>query len=127
MSSRKSYAMFAGAEPEIFRFAEKLRTNMTNAERKLWDYLKKKPHGLKFRRQHPFNKYILDFYCHKAKLAIELDGLYHLSISQKKLDQERTNVILGLGVKELRFINSEVLENIDLVLDEVLSCCLERI
>ena len=66
--------MHAGAKPELFRFAEKLRANMTEEEKKLWAYLRSKPKGFKFRRQHPFSQYILDFYCHKAQLAIEIDG-----------------------------------------------------
>ena len=57
-------------------FAEKLRAKMTEPEKKLWDFLKTKPLGFKFRRQHPFSTYVLDFYCHRAQLAIEIDGKY---------------------------------------------------
>jgi len=105
--------MHAGAEPEIFRFAEKLRSNMTEAERKLWEFLRLKPKGFKFRRQHPFGRYILDFYCHKAKLSIEVDGKSHELAEQKELDETRTIVIENYGIRELRFTNKEVMNQFE--------------
>ena len=66
--------MHLNASPEIFVYAKKLRLSMTESEQILWEILKnKKFSGLKFRRQHPILKYILDFYCHSEKLGIELD------------------------------------------------------
>ena len=93
--------MHAGAKPELFRFAEELRERMTESEKKLWLYLRKKPLGYKFRRQHPFSLYILDFYCHKVKLAIEVDGQYHDYKKQQDLDNKRTIEINQLGINEL--------------------------
>jgi very-short-patch-repair endonuclease len=113
------FGMHAGAKPELFRFAEKLREQMTEPEKKLWEYLRKKPLRYKFRRQHPFSLYILDFYCHKAKLAIEIDGEYHDYKEQKDLDNKRTNEISRLGVFELRFTNNEVLNNFEVVVRSI--------
>lgn len=105
MKEIEDLGMHAGAKPEIFRFAEQLRTKMTLSEKRLWEFLKQKPLGYKFRRQHPFSKYILDFYCHKIKLAIEIDGKYHDLPEQKKLDEIRTTEINRLGLTEIRFTN----------------------
>lgn len=111
--------MHAGAKPEVFRFAEALREKMTAPEKKLWIFLSTKPNGFKFRRQHPFNKYVLDFYCHHARLAIEIDGGYHYHEEQKKLDQERTKAINEFGVEELRFPNEAVMDDFEDVKDEI--------
>ena len=113
------YGMHAGAKPELFRFAEELRERMTEPEKKLWEYLRKKPLGYKFRRQHPFSLYILDFYCHKVKLAIEIDGSYHDYKKQKVLDNKRTSEISRWGVCELRFTNNEVLVNFKVVVRSI--------
>ena len=120
MSDQEYSGMHAGAKPEIFRFAEKLRANMTEAEKRLWAFLRLKPQGYKFRRQHPFARYVLDFYCHKAKLAIEIDGKYHELPGQKKLDKTRTSEIKNMGVKELRFTNEEVLTQFESVKKTIL-------
>ena len=69
--------MFSGAGKFLFERASKLREQQTFAEDILWNYLRTKPLGLKFRRQYPFSVYILDFYCHQLKLAIEVDGSIH--------------------------------------------------
>jgi cyclase len=69
--------MFSGADNFLFRRASELRSQQTFAEDILWSYLRTKPFGFKFRRQHPFSVYILDFYCHQLKLAIEVDGSIH--------------------------------------------------
>ncbi len=112
--------MHAGAKAHIFRLAEKLRNNMTKPERVLWEYLRKKPFGYKFRRQHPFHVYILDFYCHKAKLSIEIDGKSHESLNQKDYDQARTRFIKEMGIYELRFKNEDVISDIGSVIHEIL-------
>jgi very-short-patch-repair endonuclease len=72
--------MFYGATPEIFRKAKNLRNNLTFHEKKLWEELRgNKLHGLRFKSQHPIDQFIVDFYCHKLKLVIEIDGNSHLS------------------------------------------------
>lgn len=115
----ENFGMHAGAKPELFRFAEKLRAKMTEAEKELWEYLRRKPQGYKFRRQHPFSLHILDFYCHKLRLAIEIDGIYHEFKKQKLLDGARTDNINRLGIHELRFTNHAVLNNFEAVIQSI--------
>ncbi|MCB0631130.1 MAG: endonuclease domain-containing protein [Saprospiraceae bacterium] len=121
MGENEYLGMHAGAKPELFRFAEKLRANMTEAEQMLWEFLRLKPEGFKFRRQHPFGRYILDFYCHRAKLAIEIDGKYHELPEQKKLDGIRTNDLVSSGIQEIRFTNGDVINQFEEVKIVILS------
>ncbi|KSA12330.1 hypothetical protein I600_2851 [Maribacter dokdonensis DSW-8] len=103
--------MHHGATPSVFRNAAKLRASMTETECILWNYLKTKPQGYKFRRQHPIAGYVLDFYCHKLKLSIEIDGGYHLKPEQIEKDIERTTYLKDIGISELRFTNDQVLND----------------
>ena len=100
--------MHADASRQVFENANKLRQNRTKEEIKLWEYLKTKPLGFKFRQQHPFGKYILDFYCHKAQLAIEIDGENHLEKEQKLKDKIRTEFVNEMGLQEMRITNHYV-------------------
>lgn len=111
--SLESHGMHHGAKPEVFRIAAKLRNNMTEPEKKLWEYLRTKPKGYKFRRQHPISNYILDFYCHKLKLSIEVDGTNHLTKKQREIDNQRTEYLKSLGIKEFRFTNEEILNQFE--------------
>lgn len=117
----KISGMHDDASPQIFKNAARLREDMTEPEKLLWEKLRLKPLGFKFRRQHPINKYVLDFYCHKLKLSIEIDGGYHLSREQREKDKERTETINELGIKEIRFTNNEVLVDIETVLSKIYS------
>ena len=81
--------MFYGAGNLIFQKAQELRARMTQAETVLWNGLKMACPSVKFRRQHPISIYVVDFYCHSAKLVIEIDGGYHLAIEVKKNDLVR--------------------------------------
>ncbi len=86
----------------------------------MWAFLHNRAlHDAKFRRQHPIASYILDFYCHEAKLAIELDGSQHLNKKQAKHDEERTRILGEKGVRVLRFWNSDVLNHTEDVLNEI--------
>jgi len=109
----KISGMHNGAHPKVFSNASKLRDRMTEGEKKLWEYLRLKPQGFKFRRQHPLGNYILDFYCHKLRISLELDGDYHLSQNQKEKDSNRTDYLRELGIREYRFTNREVFEKFD--------------
>lgn len=100
--------MYAGAKPEIFQFAKMLRANTTFEEKKLWSFLGSKPLGFKFRRQHPFAEYVLDFYCHRVRLSIEIDGKNHNTKEQKIVDLNRTRVINSFGVTEIRYTNEAI-------------------
>ena|SRR3989344_1511593 len=95
-----------------------LRRGQTDAERKLWSRLRKRQlRGLRFRRQFSVGLYILDFYCPEKRLAIEVDGGHHLD--QKMYDDQRTQYLVSLNIRVLRFWNSEVLMNIDSVLERI--------
>ena len=71
--------------------------------------------GLKFRRQHPINIFIADFYCHKVKLVIELDGGIHKIEENREYDKGREAELEDLGLTVLRFTNKEVMNNIEKV------------
>jgi very-short-patch-repair endonuclease len=113
--SDEKHTMHEGAFPQIFRNARALRKSTTLVEKILWTELlsNKKMLGYKFRRQHAFNRYILDFYCHELKLSLEIDGEIHDDRIQKEYDQMRTEHLIEFGITELRFKNSEVMGNID--------------
>jgi very-short-patch-repair endonuclease len=112
--------MWKGAPPQIFSNAKKLRENPTEAEEFLWLALRNNQlNGYKFRRQHPISIYIADFYCHKLKLVIEIDGEYHLSEEQQVLDKERTATIEFQGLKVIRFTNEEVLLKLPEVINKI--------
>ncbi|AVR45384.1 hypothetical protein C7S20_08935 [Christiangramia fulva] len=98
-----------GATPGVYRNAARLRENMTEPKIKLCNYLKTKPLGYKFRRQHPIAGYILDFYCHKLRLSVEVDGGYHLKKEQKIKDSQKTEYLKSVGITEYRFTNEEIL------------------
>ena len=104
-----------GASRLLFDRARELRNKGTHAEDVLWGYLKTKPLGYKFRRQHPYGIYILDFYCHKLKLVIEVDGSIHLEEDVKQKDEERQKLLEAEGLTIMRFTNEEVLTKQELV------------
>lgn len=105
---------------ELLIFAKQLRRNQTDAEKLLWQILRSRNlNGFKFRRQHPVGGYILDFYCHEARLAIELDGGGHNTEEQFLYDTERTKVLLGADIKVVRFWNHDVLNSLESVLEEI--------
>jgi len=92
---------------------------MTNAETRLWFRLRRKQlGGFRFRRQHPIGRFIVDFACPEACLAIELDGSQHLDSHS---DQDRDSAIRESGFRILRFWNDDVLMNTDSVLDTILA------
>ena len=84
-----------------------LRRNMTKEEKHLWyDYLKNYP--VKFQRQKAIDNFIVDFYCAKAKLVIELDGYYHTTEMKYKEDKARTKRLNEVGLTVIRFTNKEI-------------------
>ncbi len=102
--------------------AKELRKNCTDAEKIMWEILRAKNlFGLKFRRQQPIGKYVVDFVCFDKKLIIELDGGQHGEEQNRLKDDERTKYLEHLGYKVLRFWNNDVLHNIDGVTDVILS------
>ena len=89
-----------------------LRKDMTPHERKLWyEFLRYYP--VKIYKQRIIANYIVDFYCHSAKLVIELDGSQHYIDENMAYDQERTNILESFGLKVIRFSNLDVTQNFD--------------
>ena len=112
--------LHAGANSQIFKNAKQLRLNQTKAEDTLWQYLRARRHeNLKFRRKHPIQSYIADFYCHEKRLIIELDGEYHNQSDQKEMDKSRTFALERLGINVIRFTNARVMNEIDDCLNEL--------
>ncbi|BAK45959.1 endonuclease domain-containing protein [Eggerthella sp. YY7918] len=96
--------------------AEDMRRNMTPAERRLWfSFLREYP--VSFVAQKVIGNYIVDFYCRKARLSIELDGDSH--ILQVDYDQTRTSFLEMLEIKELRFTNNDIYENLEGVCEAI--------
>lgn len=92
--------------------AIQLRRNVTEPERLLWSVLcRRQLGGLKFRRQHPIEPYIVDFYCASARLIVELDGESHEG--RQDYDKEREAHLLRLGLKIFRVTNDDVLKNLE--------------
>ena len=89
--------------------ARQLRKGVTQHERLLWRHLRNRQlQGWKFRRQHPVDRYIIDFYCPEARLAIELDGGGHNVANRESLDQERTRFLASKNILVLRFWNYQI-------------------
>jgi very-short-patch-repair endonuclease len=91
-----------------------LRKNSTEAEKKFWEKVRgKRLLGLKFRRQHGIGNYIVDFYCPKLKVVVEIDGESHFTDYGQDYDRVRTEFLNELGIKVVRFSNDEVMRNIE--------------
>jgi len=113
---------------DLLKKARNLRKKQTKSEDVLWQLLRRKQlSGAKFRRQHPIKEgIILDFYCHAAKLAIEIDGGYHDTEAQKARDAERTQILNEMGIRVIRFRNEKVLENTETVLEEIAEALIQN-
>jgi len=110
----------AALPEQLLTYARELRVNQTDAEKLLWQLLRNRQiANAKFRRQHPIENTILDFYCHEQKLAIELDGSQHLEEKGKAYDEKRTQVLNDKGIKVLRFDNRQMLLETESVLEVI--------
>ena len=100
--------------------ARQLRREETEAEQILWNALRgRRLNGLKFRRQHPYEHTILDFFCVEHKLVIELDGRIHDLPDQSSADKQRTAFLNDHGLKVIRFRNEEILKDLPRVLQTI--------
>jgi very-short-patch-repair endonuclease len=100
--------------------ARTLRNNMTDAGQLVWSKIRRKQIGeVQFYRQKNIGHYIVDFYCPKGKLIVELDGGQHYENEGMKKDQERDRHLQGLGLTVLRFSDLDVLKNIDGVVERI--------
>ena len=106
--------------PIILQRAREMRHPQTPAEATLWRAIRNRNLGYKFRRQHPINRFIIDFYCAQVKLCFELDGESHLETDQMEYDAARTEFLEYLGYKVIRFTNDDVRYNIHAVVDEII-------
>jgi len=105
-------------DPKLVVRAKELRKRMSEAEKKLWyGYLR----NFKYRvlRQRPIDHFIVDFYCSKLRLVIEVDGETHLTEEDKGYDTERTAILEGYGLKVLRFWNSDVIHDLQGVIEKI--------
>lgn len=105
------------------KYSQQLRKNMTDAEKALWTKIRgRQMKGYQFYRQKPIGNFIVDFYCPKANLVIELDGGQHYSEDRKIKDDQRDNYLKNMGLSVLRFSDREVFENMGGVLEKIWSC-----
>jgi len=105
---------------KLYQYGRELRQELTVAEKLLWAELRnRKLNGLKFRRQHPLDKFIVDFYCNEKKLVVELDGGVHDEKINKEYDEARSVMLAGLNIVVLRFKNEEVINDVLNVLKKI--------
>ena len=114
------YPMYFGAKPDMFVKAKELRRTETEAEKLLWARLNKNQLlGLQFRRQHPINRFIADFYCHKIKLVVEVDGSIHEIPEHQSYDIGRSEIFNDFGITVIRFTNDQIINNIETVIKSI--------
>ena len=110
--------------PTILERARKMRKEPSGPEAKLWYFMKgKNLGGFRFRRQHPIDRFIVDFYCHETKLVVELDGNSHAE--QREYDAIRTAWLESKGYTVIRFWNNQVVQDTESVLQLILAKCEE--
>ena len=101
-------------------YSRQLRENMTDAERHLWAKIRMKQlKGCQFYRQKPIGDYIVDFFCNRAKLVVEVDGGQHFSEEMAGYARIRDEYMSSLGLKVMRFTNAEVLKDIEGVVERI--------
>jgi very-short-patch-repair endonuclease len=111
--------------PNLLSRARELRKNMTPAEKKLWfGFLR--DFRIRFIRQHPIDHYIVDFFCPRLMLAIEIDGEQHYTEEGKQYDSIRDEVLSSYGVTVLRVGNGEVMEQFPLVCKRIENCAVDK-
>ncbi len=97
-----------------------LRKKSTKAEKILWEYLRnRKLAGFKFKRQYSVDAFIIDFYCSKVKLEIEVDGEVHFTEEEKNYDENRSGFLSDFGIEIIRFKNDEVFNSVEMVLNKI--------
>ena len=109
--------------PIILKRAREMRHPQTPAEATVWRHIRNRALGYKFRRQHPIERFIIDFYCAEIKLCIEIDGDSHLEKDQQEYDAARTEYLESIGRKVIRFTNEDVRYNIQAVIKSIIDMC----
>ena len=105
------------------RIPQQLRNNATDGERLLWQYLRGRQLGIKFRRQHPFDGFVLDFVSLEARLVIELDGGQHAETAAT--DGQRDQQLTAAGFRVLRFWNNQVFQETEAVIETIMAAIAE--
>jgi len=106
--------------PQLRTSARQLRNNFTDAEQRLWSRLRgRQILGIQFYRQRPIGNCIVDFYAPKVRLVIEVDGAQHLEPSQVRYDTRRSECLVEIGLKVLRFDDRQVLLELESVIQEI--------
>ena len=112
--------------PAILQRARDFRHPLTPPEAKVWQAVRKRQLGFKIRRQHPIGRFIADFYCAEARLAIEIDGDTHAAPDQGAYDSTRTAWLEERGYRVLRFQARDVDHDLDAVLQAIREACVGR-
>jgi very-short-patch-repair endonuclease len=112
---------------DIVKRARELRSEMSLPEMMLWREMRKRPGGHKFRRQHPAGDYVLDFYCAKARINIEVDGWVHDNAAAAERDRTRSRFLRSQGIATTRIPAQRVLEDLESVVRRIVVICDERI
>ena len=108
------------------RRARELRKSMTPPERRLWNALKLRPDGFRFRKQHEHGPFYLDFFCYEAAVAVEVDGFAHELGSNPQHDEARDAWLASRGIRTLRIAATDVRDNLDGVVTYIVEACRER-
>ncbi len=120
MAFDKGKEMKITYNPKLKELARQLRNSSTKAEIKLWNYLKgKQLKGYDFHRQKPIDKFIADFFCSRLMLAIEIDGYTHSFEEAFKRDMDKVKRLNELGITVLRFLDEDVMKNIEGVISHI--------
>ena len=106
--------------------ARRLRRNMSPPEAALWNVLRTRPGGFKFRRQHRLEPYTLDFFCHEAGVAIEVDGDAHDMGDNPERDARRDAWLAARGISTLRFLAADVMRETEAVMVRIVEVCRSR-
>jgi very-short-patch-repair endonuclease len=109
-----------------YRGARQLRRKLSLPEALLWRELRRKAGGIKLRKQHPVGRYVVDFYCPAAKLAIEIDGIVHDMGDRPEYDERREAFLRTQGIEVLRIPASNVLKSVSETAEAIAACCRDR-
>ena len=122
----RDYVAVITGPRQTLKLARKLRREMSLPETLLWTELRQRPGGFKFRRQHAAGDYVLDFYCAKARLAVEVDGMAHDSADAALRDANRSAFLRSRGIATTRIPASSILADIEPVVTRLMQICRER-
>jgi leucyl-tRNA synthetase len=118
--NEKWFSLYQWIDKDIEQFTKELRKEQTSAEKVFWELVRNNKLWLKFRRQHPFGRYIVDFYCHELKLVIEIDWSIHDIEENKKRDKQREEDLKMEWLHIMRFTNDELFDNPQKILEKII-------